>query len=77
MDDHLIPAYVKNEAARNGFNSIDYAGRLDGSDYYAVGIVDKNGFPLPTGMPTFIKAADGKLSIISGLDGLDLCSRFY
>lgn len=72
-----IPDNIKEEAAQNGFNSIDYAGRLDGSDYYAVGIVDKNGFPLPTGLPTFIKDSDGTLSIISGLDGLDLCYKFF
>lgn len=77
MSDNLTPDYIKEEAARNGFNSIDYTGRLDGSDYYSVGIADENGFPLPTGLPTFIKDSDGKLSIISGLDGLDLCSKFY
>lgn len=73
----VIPDIIKEEAARNGFNSIEYAGRLDGSDYYAVGIVDENGGPVPTGLPTFIKDCDNKLSIISGLDGLDLCSQLY
>ena len=77
MSDHLIPEYIKEEAAQNGFNSIEYAGRSDGSDYYSVGIVDVEGCPLPTGLPTFIKDSDGTLSIISGLDGLDLCSKFF
>ena len=53
MDDHLIPAFVKEEAARNGFNSIDYAGRLDGSDYYAVALLTRM-ILLLTGMPTFL-----------------------
>ncbi len=48
MSDHLIPEYIKEEAAQNGFNSIEYAGRSDGSDYYSVGIVDGEGCPLPT-----------------------------
>ena len=77
MSDHVIPDYINAEAAQNGFNSIEYAGRLDGSDYYSVGIVDQKGCPVPTGFPTFIKDSDGKLFIISGLDGLDLCSKFY
>lgn len=77
MSPHIIPDYIKEKAAQNGFNSIKYAGRLDGSEYYAVGIVDEKGSPVPTGLPTFIKDCDKKLSIISGLDGLDLCSQLY
>lgn len=75
MSKHSIPTTVQKEAARNGFNSVEYSGRLDGFDYYSVGCVDSSGTPVPTGLPTFIKDNGGRLSIISGLDGLDLCSR--
>lgn len=75
MSKHTIPTTVQKEAARNGFNSVEYAGRLDGFDYYSVGCVDDKGTPLPTGLPTFIQDNGGRLSIVSGLDGLDLSSR--
>jgi len=77
MSTHAIPAEINDEAARQGFNSVEYAGCLDGSEYYSVACVSADGTPLPTGLPTFIKDDNGKLSVISGLDGLDLCSRFY
>ena len=77
MSKHSIPSPVQNEASRNGFNRVEYAGRLDGFDYYSVGCVDGNGNPVPTGLPTFIQDNGGRLSIISGLGGLDLCSRLY
>ena len=75
MSDNLIPNYITEIAAKNGFNSIEFAGRLDGSDYYSVGVVDKNGLPVPTGLPTFIQDKGRILSIISGMDGLDLCTK--
>ena len=75
MSKHNIPITVQKESARYGFNSVEYAGRLDGVDYYSVGCVDSEGVPVPTGLPTFIQDNGGQLSFISGLDGLDLCSR--
>ena len=77
MRKHTVPTPVQKEAASNGFNSVEYVGRLDGLDYYAVGCVDSNGTPVPTGLPTFIQDNGERLSIISGLDGLDLSSRLY
>lgn len=77
MSTHAIPSEINDEAARQGFNSVEYAGCLDGSEYYSVACVSADGTPLPIGLPTFIKDDNGELSVISGLDGLDLCSRFY
>lgn len=77
MSAHNIPSAIRNEAARQGFNSVEYAGCLDGSEYYSVACISSDGTPLPTGLPTFIKDNNGELSVISGMDGLDLCSRFY
>ena len=75
MSKHNIPITVQKESARYGFNSVEYAGPPDGFDYYSLGCVDSSGTPVPTGLPTFIQDNGGRLSIISGLDGLDLCSR--
>lgn len=77
MSSYNIPSAIRNEAARQGFNSVEYAGCLDGSEYYSVACVSDDGTHLPTGLPTFIKDNNGELSVISGMDGLDLCSRFY
>lgn len=77
MSEHGIPANVQKEASREGFNRVKFLGSLDGIDYYSVGCVDSNGTPVPMGLPTFIQDDGGRLSIISGLDGLDLSSRLH
>ncbi len=66
---------VQREAEKLGFNSVTFAGSIDGADYYAVGVIDKNGDFEPVGLPTFIALKDGQTSWICGDEGLELCCK--
>lgn len=67
-----IPTIVRQQASKQGFNSISFAGEIDGSLAFSVGCVDSEGIPVPMGFPTFILLKDDKTTLVSGLDGLDL-----
>lgn len=71
-----IPTQVKELAKKHGFNSVHYAGEYNGASAYSVGVVDSNGMPTPTGLPTYILLKDNNTSIVDGLEGLDLLIRF-
>lgn len=76
MKQREIPKSVRQEASRLGFNSVSYAGEVDGVDYYAVGVIDRNGKFTPIGLPTFIALERGQMSWVSGDEGLELPLRF-
>lgn len=67
-----IPDIVKKTAEENGFNCVSYAGVLDTSQVFSVGVIDEEGNPIPMGMPTFIILKDNKPKMISGYKGLDI-----
>ncbi len=71
-----IPKKIQEEANRQGFNSISYAGQIDEVEYYSVGVLDSNGEYAPVGLPTFIALKSGRTSWVSGDDGLELSLRF-
>jgi len=70
-----IPQIVKDFAENKGFNSISFAGEIDGYLAFGVGCVDKNGIPIPMGLPTFVLLKNNTPSLISGLEGLELLDR--
>lgn len=70
-----IPEIVKDTAEYNGFNSISFAGTIDGCQVFSVGVKDENGTPIPLGMPTFIILKDNTTSVIGGPKGLELLFR--
>lgn len=70
-----IPDIVKIAAQKEGFNSISYAGTLDGAEVFSVGVVDKNGTPVPMGMPNFILLKGNDTSLVCGQEGFDLMFR--
>ena len=70
-----IPEQVKLAAMRLG-NSILFVGELDGWEIYSVGTVDKNGMPVPTGLPTLILWDGTKIKKVNGFNALDLLGRF-
>ena len=72
-----IPAIIKNKARELGFNSIELAKIIKGKSYYSIGVVDENGDALPTGLPTFLVLSDNQIEVVSGNEGLELCSRLY
>ena len=67
-----IPQNVIDLAHNEGYNSIHYVGMLDGAAAYSVSLVDMEGMPVPTGMPTFILLRGEDLTFVSGDEGLDL-----
>lgn len=71
------PKKVQELAAASGFNRAQYAGTLDGVNYFSLGIVDKNGDPLPSGLPAFVMEAGGRYSLVDGPAGLDVCNRLF
>lgn len=71
-----IPDIVKKTAEENGFNCVNYAGVLDNSQVFSVGVIDEEGNPTPLGMPTFIIFKDNTPKMVSGYKGLDILISF-
>ena len=67
-----IPDIILTTARKNGFNSVTFSGEVDGAKAYGVSVVDKDGNPTPQGLPTFLLLKDGKVTMVSGREGLDL-----
>ena len=70
-----VPRQVKEFATQHGFNSVLFAGTLDGASVYSVGVIGNDGTPVPTGMPTYILLKGGEPTIVSGKEGFDLLFR--
>lgn len=63
-----IPKQVSELANRHGFNSVELVKSASNEMIYSVGSVDGDGFPLPTGLPHYIIARDGVLSLVCDSD---------
>ena len=63
---HNVPQIVYIEAQNQGFSNVSYAGELDGADVYSVGNLDKEGNPIPDGLPSYVLFKDGKTKFVSG-----------
>lgn len=70
-----IPKIIEIEANKRGCNSINYCGEIDGAQVFGIGVVDRRGDMLPTGLPRFLKLKDTKVEFVDGEAGLELCSR--
>ncbi len=71
-----IPEIVMQKAFSEGFNQVNYLGLHEGAAAYAVGSLDPDGHPLPTGLPTIILLKDGRTEMICGEEGLELLGKF-
>lgn len=66
-----IPKIVLDEAKKQGLGEMEYRGKYNNAEVYGeVGEVDKDGFPVPTGLPCYILLKDGKTECIDGLEAL-------
>ncbi len=75
--DNKIPKEVSEAAAKNGLGLMQYVGIANGKQVYGeVPEVDKNGFPIPTGLPTLILWDGETAKIIGGEDSLLILSSF-
>lgn len=63
-----VPKSVRSFASSLGYNGVDYCGKISGEEYYGVGIVDADGMPVPTGLPTFIKYDGEKCELVYDAD---------
>ena len=72
-----VPNHIKEIAYENGCNSVEFVKNINGIDYYSIGLLDDNGMFVPTGLPEFIVVNGDDIKIISGNEGLELCSILY
>lgn len=49
----------------------------DGTVYYSLCYTDKDGFPIPTGLPKIVILKDNKLKLVFGIEALDLLDSLY
>ena len=70
-----IPDIILTTARKNGFNSVTFSGEVDGAKAYGVSVVDKDGNPMPLGMPTFLLLKDNEVTMVSGKEGFDLLCK--
>lgn len=72
-----VPKAVSELANKNGYNAVSLS-KHSGKEYiYSVECVDKDGFSLPVGLPSFI-IFDGKsCRLVSGDEGLALAGSLF
>lgn len=76
-----IPEKVRETAANEGCNHVEFVGTIEGNtrnhDVYSISEVDKDGLPVPTGLPVLI-LWDGEdvEEVVYGARSLKLLSRF-
>lgn len=63
---------IRQAAAKLGCNSVSYIGMRRGAQAFSVGYVGDDGMPLPTGMPTIILKKGAELTVVDGIEALDL-----
>lgn len=61
-----IPQEISDYAKCVGFNSIKHIKTIGDSEYYILGLVDKDGNVQPTGLPHVIEYKDGDISKVTG-----------
>lgn len=72
-----IPKQVSELASKNGYNSVHLSKHSGSESIYSVECVDKDGFILPVGLPSFI-VFDGKsCRFISGEEGFVLADSLF
>ncbi len=71
-----IPQKVRALANEWGCNQIVLLGTYEEGEAYSIGLVDDEGFVVPTGLPTIIVLKDGKTKVVCGEEGLELLGRF-
>lgn len=74
--DENIPKKVSEAADRMGCNSIEYVGVYKDAKVFGIGQVDKDGFPMPTGLPTLILWDGETAKIVGGEDSLLILTSF-
>lgn len=67
-----VPEQVSKLAARYGFNSVSAVKQSVNETIYSAGRVDKTGFALPVGLPSFIIFNGETCMMVDGEDGLKL-----
>ena len=67
-----IPQIIQDKIAEEGFNAVEFIGEREGAQAFLVGCVDKDGEPLPTGLPTVFLLKGDKVTVKSGLEALEL-----
>lgn len=67
-----IPKIISQKAAEQGYNSVEYLGKRDDAQAFAVGKCDDDGNPLPTGLPTVFLLRGNEIEVIDGLNALAL-----
>lgn len=67
-----IPEIIRRKAFENGFNTVGYIGVRKGVPAFSVGSVDRDGVPIPTGLPTIYLLKGDRVESVGGVDALEL-----
>lgn len=71
-----IPKIISQKAAEQGCNNVEYVGFYKDTKVFGIGQVDKDGFPMPTGLPTLILWDGETAKIVGGEECLLILSSF-
>ena len=67
---------LKDAAKDLGFSDIAYIGLYKNKQVFSVGLIDNNGFPLPTGLPVLMLLFNGSIEIVDGENSFSLLREF-
>ena len=72
-----IPKAVREEAKQQGFSrEIKYLGKSGSFEVYSQSpILDKEGNPVPTGLPSLVIWGEGKAKYVNGTKALKILSK--
>lgn len=70
-----VPNAVREKAEKIYCNDVEYIGKLDGLEVYREQ-ADEQDTPEPTGLPVLILWDGNRVKTVSGIESLDLLSRF-
>ena len=72
-----IPKIIQETAKKYGYDRCSFLGMREGAQAFVIGHSYEEKEPPPTGLPTVLLFRDGKVSVISGIEALDLLWYLY
>jgi len=70
-----IPNIIKQEASKQGFNSVEYLASFEGQEVFGLSRIGEDGRPEPTGLPTLLLLKEGVIEKFCGTDAMELCRK--
>lgn len=67
-----IPKIIQETAKKYGCDRCSFLGIREGAQAFVIGHSYEGKEPPPTGLPTVLLLRDGNVSVVSGIEALDL-----